>query len=94
MALFNDVIVSAHDDSNYRNKYQFDRNVFQKFIALMFVNYATTDPIFYGINRGDYGVSGDKDMDNTPLYVAIRRELMEIELRLRSELNAGRRDCP
>jgi len=85
VALFNDVTVSVLNDGNYRTKYLFDRNVFQKFIAVMFINYATTDPIFYGINRSDYGVSGDKDMDSTPLYVAIRRELWDIEHRLRAE---------
>ncbi len=80
--LFEDVLCSVQDDIYYKNKYQFDRNVFQKFIAVMFVNYATTDPMFYGINKRDYGVSGDKDMDGTPLYLAIRRELTEIEERL------------
>jgi len=85
VALFNDVLTSVINDNNYKSKYLFDRNVFQKFIAVMFVNYATTDPMFYGINRSDYGVSGDKDMDSTPLYVAIRRELLEIEEYLRSE---------
>src|SRR5579884_3507022 len=59
-------------------------NVFQKFIAVMFINYATTDPMFYGINRRDYGVSAEKDMENTPLYQAIGRELREIEERLRA----------
>ncbi len=83
--LFNDVLTSVLDDDNYKSKYLFDRNVFQKFIAVMFVNYATTDPMFYGINRSDYGVSGEKDMDTTPLYVAIRKELLEIEQRLKLE---------
>jgi hypothetical protein len=85
VALFDEVISSVKDDKNYASKYLFDRNVFQKFIAVMFVNYATTDPMFYGINRGDYGVSTEKDMDRTPLYVAIRRELLEIEQRLQEE---------
>ncbi len=85
VTLFNDVLTGVTDDNNYKSKYLFDRNVFQKFIAVMFVNYATTDPMFYGINRSDYGVSGEKDMDATPLYVAIRRELTEIEQRLYSE---------
>lgn len=79
--LFEDVYRSVKNDANYKSKYLFDRNVFQKFIAVMFVNYATTDPMFYGINRADYGVSDDKDMDNTPLYKAIRQELIEIEER-------------
>ena len=83
--LFNDVLTSVLDDGNYKSKYLFDRNVFQKFIAVMFVNYATTDPMFYGINRSDYGVSGEKDMDSTPLYLAIRKELLEIEQRLQLE---------
>lgn len=81
--LFDDVLESVLDDANYVNQYRFDRNVFQKFLTVMFVNYATTDPIFYGINRGDYGVSAEKEMDNTPLYIAIRRELLAIEERLR-----------
>lgn len=81
-ALFKDVLDSVTDDENYMNRYSFDRNVFQKFIALMFVNYATTDPIFYGTNQADYGVSDDKNMDATPLYMAVARELREIEVEL------------
>ncbi len=81
VSLFDEVLSSVQDDKNYTSKYQFDKFVFQKFIAVMFVNYATTDPMFYGINRKDYGVSGDKNMDDTPLYRAIARELREIEAR-------------
>jgi hypothetical protein len=81
-ALFGDVLDSVLDDANYQSRYTFDRNVFQKFIALMFVNYATTDPIFYGTNRADYGVSEDKEMDRTPLYIAVGRELREVERRM------------
>lgn len=83
--LFDEVLASVLADTNYGSKYLFDRNVFQKFIAVMFVNYATTDPMFYGINRADYGVSGEKDMDSTPLYLAIRKELTEIEHRIFKE---------
>ncbi len=83
--LFQEVINSVRDDANYQSKYLFDKNVFQKFIAVMFVNYATTDPMFYGINRRDYGVSGDKNMDDTPLYMAINKELREIEQRIAEE---------
>lgn len=83
--LFADVLDSVLDDANYETKYLFDRNVFQKFIALMFVNYATTDPIFYGTNRADYGVSEDKDMESTPLYIAVARELRAIEIELAQE---------
>jgi len=84
VALFQEVINSVMDDTNYKGKYAFDKHVFQKFIAVMFVNYATTDPMFYGINKRDYGVSGDKDMEDTPLYKAIARELREIEDRNRA----------
>lgn len=84
-AMFEDVLESVTDDTHYENKYTFDKNVFQKFIALMFINYATTDPIFYGTNRADYGVSEEKDMDRTPLYVAVARELREIEADLAAE---------
>ena len=81
VSLFDEVLKSVTDDDNYKSKYLFDKFVFQKFIAVMFVNYATTDPMFYGINRRDYGVSGDRDMDDTPLYKAIARELREIEVK-------------
>ena len=87
VGLFAEVIKSVQNDSNYTGKYPFDKNVFQKFIAVMFVNYATTNPMFYGINRSDYGVSSDKDMDSTPLYMAISKELMEIESVLWEETN-------
>jgi hypothetical protein len=83
--LFGDVLESVIDNANYARKYLFDRNVFQKFIAVMFVNYATTDPIFYGINKADYGVSDEKAMDSTPLYKAVARELREIEAKLLRE---------
>lgn len=83
--LFRDVLNATLDPANYETKYSFDKNVFQKFIALMFINYATTDPIFYGTNRADYGVSGEKDMDRTPLYMAVARELRRIESELRAE---------
>lgn len=93
VALFEDVLHSVTDDANYQIKYLFDRNVFQKFIAVMFVNYATTDPMFYGINKADYGVSSDKEMDKTPLYIAIKKELVSIEHRLLSEgLIVGKRE--
>jgi hypothetical protein len=87
--LFVDVLESVTDDANYQSRYTFDRNVFQKFIALMFVNYATTDPIFYGTNRADYGVSDDKDMEATPLYVAVARELRRIEVEQAREAAGG-----
>lgn len=77
--LFDDVLDAVNDDSNYVNKYTFDRFVFQKFIAVMFVNYATTDPSFYGTDREDYGVSSDKNMNETPLYQAVGAALRELE---------------
>src|SRR5204862_238237 len=39
--MFRDVLNATLDPANYESKYPFDRNVFQKFIALMFINYAT-----------------------------------------------------
>ncbi|HXG24586.1 MAG TPA: hypothetical protein VNJ09_08545 [Chthonomonadales bacterium] len=84
-ALFADVLDSVLDDANYANRYTFDRNVFQKFIAIMFVNYATTDPVFYGTNKADYGVSDEKDMSHTPLYMAVGQALRAIEAQLQAE---------
>lgn len=77
--VFDDVLDSVTNLENYTNKLTFDRDVFQKFIALMFVNYATTDPMFYGTSREDYGVSSDKDMQETPLYQAIAKALRVLE---------------
>ncbi|MCS6776685.1 MAG: hypothetical protein RMJ43_03420 [Chloroherpetonaceae bacterium] len=94
VTLFEDVLRSVKNDGNYKNKYLFDRNVFQKFIAVMFVNYATTDPMFYGINKKDYAVSVDKDMDDTPLYRAIRAELLAIEQRLKQGTTGPVPDTP
>ncbi|MBW3622249.1 MAG: hypothetical protein KY468_02435 [Armatimonadetes bacterium] len=85
--LFNDVLTSAEDENSYQSKYHFDKYVFQKFIALMFINYATTDPIFYGTNKADYGVSAGKDMSETPLYIAVGEALREIERQLAEDPN-------
>ncbi|MFN3650772.1 MAG: hypothetical protein ACK47B_14450 [Armatimonadota bacterium] len=81
--LFDDILDSVNQNENYQNKYVFDRNVFQKFIAVMFVNYATTDPMFYGTSRDDYGVSSEKDMQTTPLYVAVKKALQDLEQEVR-----------
>ncbi len=83
--MFGDVLDSVRDDANYQSQYTFDKFVFQKFIAMMFVNYATTDPMFYGTNRSDYGVSAEKDMDETPLYRAVADELRKIEIEIAEE---------
>jgi hypothetical protein len=79
VAMLDDVLDAVKDEGSYESRYVFDRDVFQKFIAIMFINYATTDPVFYGTHMADYGVSADRDMDNTPLYRAIGRQLREIE---------------
>jgi hypothetical protein len=77
--VFDDVLDSVLNDDNYTGKNTFDRLVFQKFIAVMFVNYATTDPMFYGTSREDYGVSSDRDMQGTPLYQAVKAALLNVE---------------
>jgi len=91
LALIADVMDSCLDDDNYENRYTFDKHICQKYIALMFINYAATDPIFYGTKEADYGVSGERDMDNTPLYLAIAHELRWIEAQL---MSAGRTAAP
>lgn len=89
--LLDDVLRAVQDDANYRDRHGFDREVFQKFVAVMFTNYATTDPVFYGTNRDDYGVSSDKDMNATPLYQAVARELRRIEVEIaQGRMDAGR----
>jgi len=77
--LFDDVLDAVQNDANYTGKYSFDLFVFQKFIAVMFVNYATTDPLYYGTSREDYGVSSDKNMQETPLYRAVKAALQDLE---------------
>lgn len=77
--VFQDVLSSVECPDNYADRHIFDRHVFQKFIALMFVNYATTDSVFYGTNKADYGVSADKEMDSTPLYTAVAKALRALE---------------
>ncbi|HEX8551144.1 MAG TPA: hypothetical protein VF681_06265 [Abditibacteriaceae bacterium] len=78
LSLFSDVLDSVLEESNYASKDTFDRHIFQQFIALMFVSYASTDPVFYGTHPDDYGVSRDRDMNDTPLYKAIKAELCRI----------------
>lgn len=77
--VFDDILDAVNDNGNYESKYTFDKHVFQKFIAVMFVNYATTDPLFYGTSRDDYAVSSDKDMSDTPLYQAVAAALRRLE---------------
>jgi hypothetical protein len=77
--VFDDVLDSVEDPLNYQNKYSFDKHVFQKFIALMFVNYATTDQQFYGTSKEDYGVASEKEMQDTPLYRAVGDALRRLE---------------
>lgn len=85
-AMFSDVLDAVQDPASYGSRHIFDRDVFQKFIAMMFINYATTDPIFYGTHKADYGVSADRDMDNTPLHRAIDAQLREIEARMLADV--------
>ncbi|HEY3282592.1 MAG TPA: hypothetical protein VGN26_09990 [Armatimonadota bacterium] len=85
--MFDDLMQSVSENGNYESRYTFDKSVFQKFIALMFINYATTDPIFYGTNRADYGVSADRDMQDTPLYRAVGAALRDLESSYRQGLS-------
>jgi len=78
VALFSDVLDSVLEDDNYQNRYTFDRNIVQQFIALLFVTYAATEPVFYGTHRDDYGVSSERDMENTPLYRAVGTQLRRL----------------
>ena len=41
------------DEDNYVDLKTFDTKVFQKFIAVLFIFNASSDPIFYGIQRSD-----------------------------------------
>ena len=52
--LLNEVLQSADNEAAYISKTAFDQSVFQKYLLLMLLHYATTDPLFYGIHRGDY----------------------------------------
>ncbi|MBI3911887.1 MAG: hypothetical protein HY320_13270 [Armatimonadetes bacterium] len=89
--LFADILDAVEDEANYQSRFTFDRNVFQKFIGLMFIHYATTEPIFYGTHRSDYGVSAEKEMDSTPLYQAVGIALRELAREWRE---GGREERP
>lgn len=78
VALFADVLDSVLEDDNYASRYAFDKHIFQQFIAMLFVAYSATDPVFYGTHKDDYGVSANKDMEKTPLYRAVNRELRQL----------------
>src|SRR5437764_62171 len=54
--VFDDVLTAVETNENYESKYTSDKHVFQNFIAVMFVSYATTDPMFHGTNRQRYRV--------------------------------------
>ncbi len=78
VALFADVLDSVLEDDNYANRYAFDKHIFQQFIAMLFVAYSATDAVFYGTHKDDYGVSADRNMENTPLYRAVNIELRHL----------------
>jgi len=80
VSLFADVLDSVLDSRNYESQFTFDKHIFQQYIALMFLVHSSMDTVFHGVHKDDYGVSKDKDMDNTPLYVAVAHELREIAL--------------
>jgi hypothetical protein len=92
--IFDDVLESVEDPLNYQGKYSFDKFVFQKFIAIMFVNYATTDPMFYGTNKEDYGVALDKEMQDTPLYRAVGEALRRLERELQPSAGGPPLEAP
>lgn len=78
VALFADVLDSVLEDDNYVNRYAFDKHIFQQFIAMLFVAYSATDAVFYGTHKDDYGVSADRNMEDTPLYRAVNGELRHL----------------
>jgi hypothetical protein len=46
--IFGDVLATTTDDACYQSKQVFDEQMYQKFVAVMFAVYASTDPMFYG----------------------------------------------
>jgi hypothetical protein len=46
--LFDDLLETVADDCNYADRLTFDRNVFQKLVAVIFCSYVATDPGYYG----------------------------------------------
>ena len=50
LMLFNNVLVSAGDADNYADGPTFDREVYRKYLVLLFLTYASADPMFYNIN--------------------------------------------
>jgi hypothetical protein len=46
--VFDDLLETVADDRNYADRLTFDRNVFQKLVAVIFCSYIATDPLYYG----------------------------------------------
>jgi hypothetical protein len=51
LLLLNEVLQSGQNDASYSDRKVFDTQVSRKYLALMFLIYAATDPMFYGINQ-------------------------------------------
>ena len=51
--LFNAVWQSAANPANYTGQQTFDACVYRKYLALMFLNYSQTDPMFYNIHKAN-----------------------------------------
>jgi len=49
MLLFNDMLQNIENVASYADGRSFRQAVFQKYIALLFICYATSDPMFYGM---------------------------------------------
>jgi hypothetical protein len=51
MLVFDDMLQNIQDNASYSDGRTFRQTVFQKYIALLFICFATTDPKFYGMNE-------------------------------------------
>ena len=46
--LLNDILHGIEDKDSYTDERQFNHRVFQKYLTILFLIYACTNPIFYG----------------------------------------------
>ncbi len=51
VVLFKDVLHGIRDKTNYADAQSFNQNVCEKYMAITFLCYSTTDPLFYNIHE-------------------------------------------
>jgi hypothetical protein len=78
LSLLADVLDSVMDERTTAANTSSTAMSFQQFIALIFITYSSTIRCFTASTKTITASAATKDMDRTPLYVAIGRELRRL----------------